>query len=123
VSDCPTLSHCRKLRELELYVILPTRVAKSLITSIKSTKLQRITFSAQGLAERVASSNLARSCDAIDDSLCQLVERFRESGYKRTLEVEFRAWGQAEWELGLDFRRLLPKFEEKDRVRIVQMQP
>lgn len=103
--------------------MLPMQVAESLITSITSTKLQRIVFSARGLAERLAGSDLAGSCNVIDNCLCQLVDRLRKSGFNRTLGVEFQAWGPAEWELGSDFKRLLPKFGEKGRVRIAQISP
>jgi len=100
--------------------MLPTRVLESLITSVTSTNLRRIVFSGQGLAERLAGSDVARSYNVVDNCLCQLVDRLKELGYKRTLEVEFQAWRPAEWEAGSDLRKPLPKFEEKGRVRVVQ---
>ena len=115
----PTLSHCRELRELELYTARPTQVVESLITSITSTNLQKIVFSAQALPKWLADSDVARSRNVIDDSLCQLVDRLRRSGYERTLEVEFQTWELAEWEARSDFE-LLPKFREKGRVGITR---
>jgi len=101
--------------------MLPTQVIKSLITSITSMKLQRIVFFGQGLAERLASSDAARHCNVIDNCLCRLIDRLRELGYEGILEVEFQAWRLAEWGAGSDLKKLLPKFEEKGRVKVAQM--
>ena len=116
----PILSHCRKLRELELFAIRPAHVA-GVIASITSTNLRRIVFSTKAFTERLAHLDLVRSCDIIDNSLCQLVDRLRESGYHRILEVEFQASKLVEWVVASDFKKLLVKFQEKGQVRIVQM--
>ena len=100
--------------------MLPTQAIKTLITSITSTNLQRIVFSAQGLAERQSGSDVARSCNVIDNCLCRLVDKLRVLGYEYTLEVEFQGGRPAEWGAGSGLRKILPKFEEKGRVRIVQ---
>jgi len=54
-----------------------------------------------------------------DKMICGLVGRLRMSGYKDTLEVEFRAEFV---DLGekVNHEEFLPKFKERGRVRIVE---
>jgi len=117
----PTLSHCRELRELELYAAHPAHVTETLIASIVSTNLQRIVFSARALAEMLASPSFVSYHSTMDNSLCQLVDRLQGSGYKVILEVVFQTRGLGEREEELDLEKLLPKFQEKGRVRIARM--
>ena len=43
-------------------------------------------------------------------------------GCKRTLEIMFLAWKLlvGKWVKGMEFQKSLPRFKEKDRVRIAQ---
>ena len=55
----------------------------------------------------------------VDEQLCELVDRLRAMGYRRTLEVELRIR-----EIGSDpgsygFATLLPRFREKGVVMVV----
>ena len=94
--------------------MLPLRVVWKLVASITSTELQRIAFSAAVSGERLAESVVMK----IDEALCQLVDRLRELGCEHTLEVEVRG---ADWEVGWDFERVLPKFKEKGLVRVTEV--
>ena len=53
---------------------------------------------------------LDRWWKALDDEVCELVEKLRVLGYEHTLELEFHS------DPGADRRGFLPKFREKGRV-------
>lgn len=87
----------------------------SLIASITSTKLQRIIFPVRYGFESKNDPIFMRYYDTIDNGLCRLVERLRESGYKNRLDMAFRVWEVPDDErMGLE--ELLPKFRERGRV-------
>lgn len=52
--------------------------------------------------------------------ICGLVDRLKRSGYKHTLEVEFRA-NVVHMSNEARHKKFLPKFKEQGRVRIVEI--
>ena len=90
----------------------------SLIASITSTNLQKIVFSARYGFESEGNPVFERYYQAIDDCLCQLVGRLRESGYKHRLEMAFCIWDVPHGE-GTGFEGFLPKFREQGRVKFL----
>lgn len=112
------LSHCRELRELEITAVYLGTGEANILSSITSTKIQKITFTHQyptwGLPEREADLRI------LDDPLCQLVDR---SEGKWVLEVNFRVMGVAamggEEARTVGIADSLAKFREKGRVRAV----
>jgi len=57
----------------------------------------------------------------MDNSICQLVDRLQGSGYKDILEVVFQTQGLGEREEEPDLEKLLPRFQEKGRVRVARI--
>jgi len=105
-----TLSNCRKLRELKIYAVHPGTVELNLISSITSTKIQRIAFT-RPLTPEEQDIPDHPNWSQLDNLLCQLVDRL-DCGLR--LEVEFRALNAQEWWSGeLGFEKYLPWFHEK----------
>ena len=103
-----TLSNCRELCELEISASRPGTMELNLISSITSTKLQRIAFTQ--LLTRTPQPDRARWIQ-LDNSLCQLVDRL-EGGVR--LKVEFQTLNEEAWWDGkLGFKKHLPRFYEK----------
>ena len=100
-----TLSNCRELRELEIYASHPGTMELNLISSITSTKIQRIAF-ARALTLQGPPALGHSDWAKLDDSLCQLVDQ-SECGLQ--LEVDEQAW----WGGELGFKKHLPRFHEK----------
>ena len=91
----------------------------SLIATITSTNLQKISFPARYGFEMESEDPLFASYyKTIDDSLCQLVERLRKSGYKHRLDMVFRI-GRIPGGEETDFKTFLPRFREQGRVKVV----
>ena len=115
----PTLSRCQGLRELEVGTLPPTvRVELSLIASITSTNLQKITFPGRYGFVNKDNSVSVRYYETIDDTLCRLVERLRRSGYKHRLDMAFSTWDVLDGG-ETSFKELLPRFREQGRVKVV----
>ena len=109
LGDPLSLSGCQELRELEIYASRPKDLELALISSITSTRIQRITFAGPLIRERAVENS--HIWPQLDDSLCKLVGRL-ECGI--WLEVEFRALNaQAWWGGKHGFRKHLPKSFEK----------
>jgi len=105
-----SLSNCRELCELKIYAPNPRTVELNLISSITSTKIQKIIFT-QVLSPQESSASDRQNWTKLDGLLCRLVDRL-EHGLR--LEVEFQAPGKQERRGGgLDFRKWLPMFYDK----------
>ncbi|KAF9642982.1 hypothetical protein BDM02DRAFT_3123974, partial [Thelephora ganbajun] len=116
----PTLSHCQELHRLEISELPPTYDELSLITSITSTNLQKISLPARYQLDCKDDPHRVGYYEAIDGCLCQLVERLRGSGYKHRLDVELWIRESELDDEKVDFKKLLPKFREQGRVKIVE---
>ena len=95
-----------------IYALSLGAAESSLISSITSTNIRRITFT-QSLAE---GQEIPDRSDwaKLDKALCQLVDRL-ECGFQ--LEVEFQDLNtEAWWSGGLGFKEYLPRFCEKGGV-------
>ena len=107
-----TLEGLSELRQLTFFdsSLLPEEV--SLISTITSTNIQKIVFepfSMLNFGERFQPS--------LDTELSGLIDRLRASGYKHTLELEFRLtrnFGKNVLDVRPDW--FFPKFTEKGRV-------
>jgi len=103
------ISNCRELRELGIYTSRPKYLELDLISSITSTKIQRIMFTKTPLRRNRFPH--AETWAKLDNSLCQLVDRL-EPGLR--LEVEFRALNEMVWWGGKQgFQKCLPRSYEK----------
>ncbi|KAF9645186.1 hypothetical protein BDM02DRAFT_3189917 [Thelephora ganbajun] len=115
----PSLSRCPELRQLEITTIFPQEQVRFLISSITSTNLRKLVLSQ--LISPHGENILENPCWApFDDVVCGLVDRLQVSGYKHTLELEFRTNFV---ELGdeVHCEDFLPKFQERGSVRIVEV--
>ncbi|KAF9645699.1 hypothetical protein BDM02DRAFT_3189483 [Thelephora ganbajun] len=111
----PRLSRCPELRQLEIATPCPRKQDRILILSITSINLQKLVFS------RLRPNFLKNPCwIPVDDTICGLVDRLQASGYKHTLELEFRMDSVESGE-EVDGKDFLPKFQEKGLVRIVEV--
>ena len=54
-----------------------------------------------------------------DNSLCRLVERLEGFGYKHRLDVVLAIWEDDVQEISANFEKILPKFRERGRVRVM----
>ena len=108
-----TLSNCPELRELEIYAWYPMSPGLALISSITSTKIQRISFTKTPI--RRGRIVYPETWAELDNSLCRLVDRL-ECGLR--LEVEFRGFNEEEW-WGVKggFEGCLPRSYEKGVIR------
>ena len=94
----------------------PREPDRMLIASITSMNFEKLVFAIHPL---IRESDLIDPCWVpFDDMICGLVERLQTLGYKRKLEVEFRAPIVAVPEIY--HKWFLPKFKKKGRVRIVE---
>jgi len=117
VEDPLTLVHCPALRRLEFLIAYPAKTQRAVISSVTSANFRTVLFlpdpKSDGLD--VLGSHGVRRC--LDNLMCGLVDKLRTLGHKHTLELEFR-FESAKLDPDLDFRRFLPMFREKGRVRI-----
>ncbi|KAF9648089.1 hypothetical protein BDM02DRAFT_3269711 [Thelephora ganbajun] len=115
-----SLSRCPELCQLEIITMHPQEQERILISSITSTSLRKIIFAP--VTKRITWGLLwDHPCwMPFDDMICGFVDRLQASGYKHTLELEFRVNSV---ELGEEVHRkdFLPKFREKGLVRIVEV--
>jgi len=118
----PNLTHCQALRELEICSLPFEQDEMSLLASITSTNLRKITIPARyHQFQWMSDPTFLRYYETIDDNLYQLIRRLRGSGYKHRLEVAFRVGRKKNadhWEM--DFKEFLPKFREQGRVMVVE---
>ena len=89
------------------------------LSSITSTELLRITFSANYMANWVVSARWAEQWVPIDEELYGLVDRLRAAGYRRALEVELLFTKVGTDARVHDFTKLLPRFREKGVVTVI----
>jgi len=108
LGDPLTLSYCRELRELEIDESCPRIVELNVISSITSTKIQKIKFT-RPLSPGETPVSDHPNWTLLDDSLCRLVDQ-PENGHR--LEVEFQAF-QEWWGGELGLKKYLPRFYEK----------
>ena len=106
-----TLSNCRELRELEVCLFFPEDPDPDLVSSITSTKIQKIKFtqSAAFYDCPVGDTYWKR----LDNSLCRLADRL---GCEHRLLVEFHVIEVEDGEL--DMAKYLPTFSKKGWVRV-----
>ena len=97
-----------------------TRDEVLFIASITSTNIRKIVFSARHGFESEGDQVFKRYYQTIDDCLCQLVGRLRESGYEHRLEMVYRIWDVPLGE-GPGFKGFLPRFREQGRVKLLWM--
>jgi hypothetical protein len=90
------------------------------ISSITSTNLRTLVITPYRLPIRWGFFLDEPCWIRFDDVVCGLVDRLRVSGYVNTLEVEFLA-NIVGPEEEADHERILPKFKEKGRVRVVEI--
>ncbi|KAF9645588.1 hypothetical protein BDM02DRAFT_3119996 [Thelephora ganbajun] len=115
----PSLSRYPELRQLDIATTYPQQQEWTLISSITSTNLQKLVFSR--LVSQHGQNILENPCwISLDDVVCGLVDRLQASGYKHTLELEFRTnfVGLGD---GVHREDFLPKFQEKGLIRIVEV--
>ena len=109
-----TLSHCRELREFEAYLLHANDAELDLVSSITSTKIEKITFAHSPAFDLPTRHTYwAR----LDDVLVELVGR---SEYKLRLEVEFQGVYVAPSKKSESYlTKRLPKFVEKGRMVVL----
>jgi hypothetical protein len=108
-----TLSHCSELRELEAFVMFANDAELDLISSITSTKIEKITLAHSPAFELPADDTY---WTRLDDILVKLAER---STHPPGLEVEFlrvRCWDERPKS---DLAEYLPKFVEVGWVMVL----
>ena len=111
-----------QLQEFELWVDWSTLIYQSLLSSIASTQLRKLVFSA-GLA--LINLNVydiflggPEKCASADENLCQLVDRLDRMGCSHTLEVEFRHSGYGDIHHSHELTKFLPRFRHKGVVTV-----
>ncbi|KAF9791921.1 hypothetical protein BJ322DRAFT_1102454 [Thelephora terrestris] len=109
---CLTLSHCRELRELEASTLCLKDAKLGLLSSITSTKIEKIILASQYGFERLVEQTHWTKLDAV---LIELAER---SMHGPRLEVAFRDVNGG-WDKNTDFSKYLPKFVERGRVVVL----
>ena len=100
-------------------VNLPSSAHEVLLSSITSSKLQKIIFPLSHTYDFLVFAQKMREWALIDEQLCGLADRLRSTGCCRTLEAELRFTNigdSLEW---YDFTTVLPKFREKGIVTII----
>ena len=114
----PDLSRFAELRQLEFATTYPKEEDRMFISSITSTNLQKIVFGTHHSGPHWDTLLDDPCWVPFDDVICGLVDRLRMSGFTRTLEIEllvtFVEFGEEEF-----YKKFLPKFKEKGRVRII----
>ena len=114
------LTRCSELRELEITRLPPHEEERRLISTITSANLRKIIFTPQ---DSRLDWDLLRHhywWPPFDDMICGLVDRLQVLGHKGTLEVVFQAVFVDLENKKVNHERILPKFKEKGRVRIVE---
>ena len=95
----------------------PQEEERTLISSITSTNFQKLIFDSKYF---IGDSQSSDPCwRRLDDTLCELVDRLRKSGYKHTLEVEFQAEIVELDEDECLEDEFLSKFRERGRVNVI----
>jgi hypothetical protein len=107
-----TLSHCRKLCELEVFVPSPNDAELNLVSSITSANIEKIKLTHSTGFQLSAGHNYWTQ---LDDILVRLTGR-RE--YKVGLEVVFDKVSVT-WDGKLDLGKYLPVFVEKGRMTVL----
>lgn len=106
------LSHCQELREFEAFALYLNDAELDLISSITSTKIEKIIFThAPAFELSVGHTYWTR----LDDALVKLAERSKR---KLRLEVAFRCVNGV-WDDKPDLRKYLPRFVEKGRMTVL----
>lgn len=114
----PTLHSFRRLQELELVFGSSEFSYRTLLSSITSIELRKIVLRVMYALNEWTSQRSMQGLDLVDKELCQLVDRLRAVGYRRTLEVELR-FARIAIDPGKDgCVKFLPRFEEKGVVTI-----
>ena len=91
------------------------------LSSITSTELRKIIFSATNANHYWILSRRAEDWGLVDKQMCELVNQLSAMGYRRTLEAELRfinPTGNLEIN---DYTRFLPGFREKGVVTVVDV--
>jgi len=114
------LSRCPELRQLGVTLLRPRWGEQTLISSITSKNLRKLTFTSWNSCLEWDFLSRDRCWVSLDDIICGLVDRLRMSGYKHTLEVELRAQFVDPDGEG-DYDGFLQKFKEKGRGKIVEI--
>lgn len=117
-----TIHHFRQLQELGLMVTLPLSIYRTIFPSITSIDLRKIVI----LMKRGSNWMFLRwmqswVSNAVDEQLCELVDRLGGMGYRHTLEVELRSTLTEEDLSAIDFTELLPRFREKGVVTVIDV--
>jgi len=115
----PTIDNFQRLRELELKVTQPTSSYTTLLSSITSTELRKITFIVWYAHNWRTFAQRMKEWAYVDKELCKLVDRLRERGYRHTLAVELQTMTVGDNPGKYDFTSFLPEFREKGIVAIV----
>jgi hypothetical protein len=109
--DISIFTRCRELRELEIVAQFLSYKNLDLISSISSTKIEKIILT-RSVVFRFSEARTAWA--RLDKILVQLVHRSKRS----TLEVEFRDVSVT-WEGKLNLGKYLPMFVEKGRMTVL----
>ena len=107
----PTLKNCLELRELVLVSYFPKSGDFSLITTIASTNIRKITFREWTPRPRFVA--------ILDTALSDLVDRLCASGYEHTLQLEIQPPKYPEADFDPNLGRLFPRFIAKGQVAVV----
>ena len=119
--DRLTLSRCRTLCRLEIFMATPGGTEWSVISSITSINLRTIVLQLRdGGFNSYTLADQQHYWDHLDDIMRRLVDKLYALGYKHTLELEF-LFESARFYPDLGFGALLPKFREKGRVRALNI--
>jgi len=113
-----SLLHCPELRELEFSELYPTQIHLATISTITSINIWKITFSRYSSPILLHIFSSHHCWTSFDDYISTLADKLRKLGSKKTLEVEFQSEYLVVDSLPVDYKRFLPKFREKGRVRI-----
>jgi len=114
LGDSFTLSHCRKLRELEITLPLDTMSAGlDFISSITSIHIQKIIVTCSFASQELPVNDTYWT--HLDDVLCWLVDR---PEYRLQLEVEFLTASHT-WVEELGLKVYLSRFHKKGQVMVV----
>ena len=109
----------QQLRDLELTMDCPGSSHKFPFSTITSTALRKIIFSATNINHWWVVARRAEDWALLDNQLCGLVNRLRVMGYRHALEAELQfihVEGNPE---ACDFTKFLPEFREKGVVTII----
>lgn len=123
-SETLDLSLCSELEEMHILDVFPQEQDLAPISSITSINLRKIILDyvpSDPMEKITWDPLLCVRWPHFDDELCELADRLRLSGHRHILEVVFRmerfGFGSE-----VEKREFLPKFREKGRVRVVEVQ-